>query len=162
MGLPWRPPKAYPISALASDLATPIKLIVKQMETLLQKLLLWDNWYLQGSRVAEPVCLPNGKGIGQLMAIRLAEIVTELMQSVLQRPTLFWHTSFGCKRYTPVGSEPGGARTEAAATGLVKILRLPNDGKAQQRHERKTRISLVLAAGWIPCSCGFRQHGCLL
>ena len=50
-----------------------------------------------------------------------------------------------------VGSEPGGARTEAAATGLVKILRLPNDGKAQQRHERKTRISLVLfgASCWV-------------
>ena len=114
------------------------------------KLLLWDN--LQGSRAAEPVCILNGKGSS---ATDIYPSGSELMQSVLQRRNAllkawlmkasllthkFWVQATYRVRscFMPlVGFGPREQEQKRPPNGPVKILCLPYDGRAQQRHERR-------------------------
>ena len=123
------------------------------METLLQNYCFETIATCKAPEQQNQYVYQMGRDLGQLMAIKLAEIVTELMQSVLQRPAKglvdesnaplltqkFWVQAI----YTELlhASSRFRARREKEQKrpphGLVKILCLPYEGRAQQRHGRR-------------------------
>ena len=75
-------PPTWPLARLL----LPIKLIVKQMETLLQNYCFETIATCKVPEQQNQYVYQMGRDLGQLMAIRLAEIVTELMQSCFATP----------------------------------------------------------------------------
>ena len=148
----------------------PIKFVVKQAETLLQNYCFETIAACKSPEQQNQYVFQMGRDLGQLMAMRLAEIVTELMQSVLQHrakglvdesnaPLLtqrFWVQA----RYTELlhASSRFRARRDKEEKrpphGLVKILCLPFEGKVQERHGRRLDTVICFetflgASSWV-------------
>ena len=148
----------------------PIKFVVKQAETLLQNYCFETIAACKSPEQQNQYVFRMGRDLGQLMAMRLAEIVTELMQSVLQHrakalvdesnaPLLtqrFWVQA----RYTELlhASSRFRARRDKEEKrpphGLVKILCLPFEGKVQERHGRRLDTVICFetflgASSWV-------------
>ena len=75
-------PPTWPLARML----LPIKFVVKQAETLLQNYCFETIADCKSPEQQHHYVFQMGRDLGQLMAMRLAEIVTELMQSVLQHP----------------------------------------------------------------------------
>ena len=73
-------PPTWPLARML----LPIKFVVKQAETLLQNYCFETIAACKSPEQQNQYVFRMGRDLGQLMAMRLAEIVTELMQSVLQ------------------------------------------------------------------------------
>ena len=121
------------------------KFVVKQAETLLQ------NYCFETickSPEQQNQYLFQKWDLGQLMALRLAEIVTELMQSVLQHPVKGLMDESNAPLLTQLHSSRFRARWDKEEKrpphGLVKILCLCFE------------TLLGAASGSIPCWCGFQ------
>ena len=109
------------------------------------ELLFRDKYCLQSHRKSRTSMYSKW---GEMMAMRLAESVTELMQSVSQHrqrsekcPAFDLEVLGLIKKLNcfmlPVASEPGGTRKRNDhLTGLSKILCLLFEGKVEERHGR--------------------------
>ena len=75
-------PPTWPLARMLLS----IKFVVKQAETLLQNYCFETMAACKSPEQQNQHVFQMGRDLRQLMAMRLAEIVTELMQSVLQHP----------------------------------------------------------------------------
>ena len=167
-------PPAWPLARLLLLL----KFVVKQMEALLQNYCFETIATCKFPEQQNQYVYQMGRDLGQLMAIRLAEIVTELMQSVLQHPAKgLWMrvTPPWSKQSTPsysmppVASEPGQIKNRSGhrmAWSKFYACLLKGEYKSDMNGGMilycASKLCLVPVAGWIQCLCGFRLHGCLL
>ena len=130
----------------------PIKNLKKQMETLLQTYCLETAVTCHAAEAQSPLVKRMAIHLSQFMATYLAETVTALFQSVLSHPAKglvngtnaalltqkFWVQAIytellhASSRFRAVRKEQ-----QRPPNGLVKVVCLPYDGTAEQKHGRK-------------------------
>ena len=159
-------PPTWPLARML----LPIKFIVKQAETLLQNYCFETIAACKAPKQQKQFVFQTARDLGQLMALRLAEIVTELMQSVLLHPAKglvdesnaplltqrFWvqaiypellHASSRTRAQR-------GQEEKRPPRGLVKILCLPYKRKVQERYDRRSDCvvsteTLLGVSSWV-------------
>ena len=159
-------PPTWPLARML----LPIKFVVKQAETLLQNYCFETIAACKSPEQQNQFVFQMARDLGQLMALRSAEIVTELLQSVLQHPAKglvdeinaplltqrFWVQAI----YTELLHASSRSRAQRGKEekrpphGLVKILCLPYEGRVQERHDRRldtaiTTETLLGTSSWV-------------
>ena len=156
-------PSTWPLARML----LPIKFIVKQAETLLQNYCFEIIAACKSPEQQNQYVFQMGRDLGQLMAMRLAELVTELLQSVLQHPAKGLVDDSNAPLLTQVQAiytellhassrsrAQRGKEEKRPPHELVKILCLPYEGKVQERHDRRPETvvsteTLLGTSSWV-------------
>ena len=171
-------PTTWPLARLMF----PIRDLRRQMETLLQTYCFEIEVTCAQAREQEACVRRMALHLVQYLAVFLAETIAGLLQRVLTHPARglvdetnaalltqkFWvqaiYTELLCasSRHRAVREQ----EKQRPPTGLVKVVCLPFDGAAAQRHGRRNprmqvlKACLAAAVGSIFCLYGFQHLGC--